>query len=304
MLQEYAVEPQAIAANWDTFRYLIEKFGVDQGRLISRFPRKWERWVIEAASELPDVEKHTLIEKLNCTKKNRVASGRPYDEQITWPENAVSQQDEAPFHAIIAHENPENRDYILTPAEVDDAHPLINVPPEIAVPRTAEALAAVAAPLLQNSREILFLDPHFKPRRPKWTHVLEAFLKASIPGKHHISRCEYHFDWTNEELSREELNRCCTNLADLITNRLNVTFMAWKPRENGEKFHARYILTDIGGIRFDVGLDYEIGDEGQTTDMGLLGNDLYLRRWKELQLETAAFDLVHQTTVTGCAGSD
>ena len=41
MLFEYAVEPQAIGSNWQNFRYLIEKFGFDRGRLISQFPKAW-----------------------------------------------------------------------------------------------------------------------------------------------------------------------------------------------------------------------------------------------------------------------
>lgn len=41
MLFEYAVEPQAIGSSWQTFLYLIEKFGFDRGRLISRLPGKW-----------------------------------------------------------------------------------------------------------------------------------------------------------------------------------------------------------------------------------------------------------------------
>ena len=45
MLQEYAVEPAAIGSDWQTFRYLIEKFGFDQGRLISQFPKHWFREV-------------------------------------------------------------------------------------------------------------------------------------------------------------------------------------------------------------------------------------------------------------------
>jgi hypothetical protein len=31
MLDEYAVEPEAIAASWSDFRYLIEKFGFRSG---------------------------------------------------------------------------------------------------------------------------------------------------------------------------------------------------------------------------------------------------------------------------------
>ncbi len=43
MLYEYAVEPQAIGANWQTLRYIVEKFGFDRGRLISDFPEHWSR---------------------------------------------------------------------------------------------------------------------------------------------------------------------------------------------------------------------------------------------------------------------
>lgn len=39
MLHEYAVEPQAIGSSWERFRYVIEKFGFDRGRLISQFPK-------------------------------------------------------------------------------------------------------------------------------------------------------------------------------------------------------------------------------------------------------------------------
>jgi hypothetical protein len=51
MLLEYAVEPQAIGLSWQTFLYLIEKFGFDRGRLISRLPDKWKKKVTPAAKE-------------------------------------------------------------------------------------------------------------------------------------------------------------------------------------------------------------------------------------------------------------
>jgi hypothetical protein len=49
VLFEYAVEPKVIGSSWQRFLYLIEKFGFDRGRLISRFPGKWEREVITVA---------------------------------------------------------------------------------------------------------------------------------------------------------------------------------------------------------------------------------------------------------------
>jgi hypothetical protein len=56
ILQEYAVEPAAIAG-WDKFRYITEKFGFDHGRLISRYPEDWEERVLHACSGLRDVGK-------------------------------------------------------------------------------------------------------------------------------------------------------------------------------------------------------------------------------------------------------
>jgi hypothetical protein len=35
MFYEYAIDPRAVGSSWATFRYIIEKFGFDQGRLIS-----------------------------------------------------------------------------------------------------------------------------------------------------------------------------------------------------------------------------------------------------------------------------
>jgi hypothetical protein len=38
--------------NWKDFRYFTEKFGIAQGRLISRYPKRWKRMVYESLCEL------------------------------------------------------------------------------------------------------------------------------------------------------------------------------------------------------------------------------------------------------------
>jgi len=52
-------------------------------------------------------------------------------------------------------------------------------------------------------------------------------------------------------------------------------------RVGGETFHARYVLTERGGIRFDVGLDE--GPVGETTDVTLLDTQLHITRWNDFQ---------------------
>ena len=70
MLSEYAVEPAAIGADWKTFLFLIEKFGVDKGRLISRLPNKWEKKVIQEAkaSGVPDIRMASIVERLSRSR--------------------------------------------------------------------------------------------------------------------------------------------------------------------------------------------------------------------------------------------
>jgi hypothetical protein len=51
MFYEYALKP-SLLNNWKDFRYFTEKFGIAQGRLISRYPKRWKRMVYESLCEL------------------------------------------------------------------------------------------------------------------------------------------------------------------------------------------------------------------------------------------------------------
>ncbi len=50
-------------------------------------------------------------------------------------------------------------------------------------------------------------------------------------------------------------------------------------RPDGERLHNRYILTDLGGVSFGIGLDD--GNEGETDDVALMGREQYDRRWSQ-----------------------
>jgi hypothetical protein len=98
MLFEYAVEPQAIGSSWQTFLYLIEKFGFDRGRLISQLPGKWEKKVIQAAKQagVPDIRMASIVERLRNAKLWVVDFGRPYDSEKSWIDNALTEHQRAP----------------------------------------------------------------------------------------------------------------------------------------------------------------------------------------------------------------
>ena len=63
--------------------------------------------------------------------------------------------------------------------------------------------------------------------------------------------------------------------------------------------HNRYILADIGGVQFGVGLDE--GDQGTTDDITLLSADSYQRRVAEYSGPRHAFDLEGEVSIEGQA---
>jgi hypothetical protein len=49
MFKEFAVDPGAIVRSDRDLVYVLEKFGMHQGRTISEFPARWKRLAYEAA---------------------------------------------------------------------------------------------------------------------------------------------------------------------------------------------------------------------------------------------------------------
>jgi hypothetical protein len=86
-------------------------------------------------------------------------------------------------------------------------------------------------------------------------------------------------------------------LPGLVPRGQNLLVRRWKNRSLGEKLHNRYVLTDIGGVQFGVGLDE--GDVGTTDDVTLLSTDVYRRRLEDYSGPAYAFDLEGEFKIVG-----
>jgi hypothetical protein len=60
----------------------------------------------------------------------------------------------------------------------------------------------------------------------------------------------------------------------------------WNKRNGGREFHAHYVLTELGGISFDPGLDE--GDEDELTKMDLITPELHAALWADLVVDVNA----------------
>jgi hypothetical protein len=258
MLFEYAVEPQAIGSSWQNFRYLIEKFGFDRGRLISRFPRSWEREVIEAARQagLGDVRLKSLVSRLQRAKAEAlIASGRSYDRAIgDWFDNALAQHAVKPFRAIIVSADKGPHADVLIVDDVDDLNPSLLAPITSEVERTGVALAAAMAPLLQTAGRVLLVDKYFKFDHPRYKETLREVLATLASGTQGCSSCEIHFAEHSNSAPMSYVEQHVGRwLRGVIPNGMTLHLYYWREKGGGEDFHARYLLTNRGGMNVEAG---------------------------------------------------
>lgn len=293
MLFEYAVEPQAIGSSWQNFRYLIEKFGFDRGRLISRFPRRWEREVYAAAAQMKPIERAKLEIALKQAKQSKfLGSGRPYDSTIdNWSQNAISQHAVAPFHAIIAEQNPAAHPRVVTVDEVDEHHPLMVSAHTWEVERVGTTLATALCPLLKSAKSVLFVDRFFDISKPKYQETLKACLDVIQTSGGAGVRCEIHFCDHDKRPPLEFIEREAHKwICGVLPAGMSVALFGWKERSGGADFHARYLLTDVGGINVEAGFSAE--GAHQKVQLGLLPLDLAQNRRNSLMQSSTVYDLV------------
>ncbi len=301
MHHEYALDPECIN-DWSAFKYVVDQCGFEYGRLISRFPGKWERAAINACM-IQGVKRTAVVEKLRRMDKKLVVANRDYDKGTTWLINASRQHEAKPFHAIIALTNPKRHEKVLIAEEIDETTSLWCIQREKIVPRKALDLACCARKLLNVSEEIMFIDRNFKPEWPRFSETLTCFVNFTFENNHRPRRIELHVEYkeTLTEVSppvdiwQERCSRC---LSGCLPENVHLEILRWQGIDDGDKPHARYILTEHGGIRFDYGLDEWEGD-GQTTDVSLLAQSVYEKRWCDYQQKTAAFNLVDSIVVYG-----
>lgn len=292
MLFEYAVEPQAIGSSWQNFRYLIEKFGFDRGRLISRLPSKWEKSVIKAAKEagVPDIKMASIVERLRGAKLSVIDYGRSYNSERSWIDNALIEHNRAPFHAIIAQHSLAGNAAVLPVGDIDEQQPYMAVAQCRAVPRESVSIAEALSGFLRASSRIVFVDPFFDPYNARYKSTLRACLNV-VKKKNPSATCEIHYRYHDNKPANTELEKEAAKLfIGVIPDDLVVSVYCWRQKKGGADFHARYLLTDRGGVSVDAGFSAEGGH--QTTDMHLLSGEMTQTRLAAFARDAFDFELI------------
>lgn len=298
MIYEFALEP-TLLNSWERFRYLTEKFGVQHGRLISRYPKRWKALVYEALGACSEIDKKRIEERLVRLDNRMIRRAREWEPARDWLSNAENEHAKRPFHAIVAAMNPRAAPDVLIVDDLDEDTLRWRVAREIQVPRQAVALANAVSPLLSVAREIMFIDPHFDPYKTRSKTTLREYLLRACARENAIElqRVEFH------TLFKDSIVRfdaeCQRALPERIPADVRLRIVRWRERNGGEGFHNRYILTDRGGVRLAWGLDEGAG--AQTDDLSLLEDSMFRTRWDQYLGANPAFDMVGEMIIVGTA---
>lgn len=258
MIKKFAVEPRAVC-RWENFRYVMEKLGFAQGRVLACYPKKWPRALLDELDrlgEVTEIERTRFVEKLRRYKEDRMVSlGAPYDPNITWTQNAVS----LPSHkvdSIILEQRPHQlpADYsIQTISDLEED--FFSTSREVRCASTVENLFDAAQLLLSETPEAYFVDPHFKIFPDTSMKVLARFAEGTAA----TGKCQRFVLYTDIKYRPRvdpsvALKQFRERLATHATG-LQVCFRFVDNTDPTNRLHARYLLTQKGGLRYDKGFE-------------------------------------------------
>lgn len=274
MFKEIAIEPGAVATSYRDFSYIIEKFGIPEGRLIAAFPSKWKRLVYQAAqSQLRGTADLSRFEvRLRALADDvfyaRGRSGEGCAEN--WLNAAIEEHKREPFDAIIAREHV-SEPLVIAATQLDGEHACLQPNRQWHIEREATVMANCCAPLLSTAKHIKLIDPHFDAGHSRFRRPLLEFLKyVRVGAKIDIYRGDHHAHAYISGRIDEVLQG---NLPKDSEIRL---FM--RPQET---LHNRYVLTQSGGMYFLTGLDDRGNGDILTDEVGVLDPAIWSVQWQK-----------------------
>lgn len=296
MIRAFAVQPEALNTA-QRFRYVMEKFGFHQGRIVSRYPGKWERQVLKALNPATSgtLDETRVTELLRQYRQDRIANtSHGWDTTIGWIDNALAHNDsDEPFHAILADRTDADRKII----GIDDAdETTFEVPRGVSCRRSAEALVATILPLIRYASLIRLVDRIVLGKstsaQGRWFELIAAIQSALIASGNMHAAIEFH-SVTSEGDPTIETNNLQTTASSVLAGS-GVKFHIWVSGER-DASHARYVLTDVGGLSVDAGLDVTAADK--ETDVSILDKHLWVRRLADYDPATSPYRLFREFAV-------
>jgi len=289
MIKEFAVDPELYRTQYE-WQILFQHFGIHTGRLISKFPQNWVKEAYKSLKKnydnkkIKEIERKRLEERLKYLEGYLIDLSRPYDNNLDWFQNAIKEHIRTAFSAIISKSNPENQPHILKLENLDNENEYWNTPRQIIVNRNFEDISKLLRNLFKVSSEVILVDRHFHPTKEKYRRALVKLVKEIFSIGPNYIKLEYHILADPLETKTQFFNSCNHYIKEFLPDNKSIKFVRWNSMNandanaGGNIFHARLILTDVGGVNIEWGLDE--GNRDDKTTITLLEPQTYSFFWK------------------------
>lgn len=279
MFKEFAVDPATITGSYRDLVYVIEKFGMHQGRLISEFPGIWKKLVYEAAQKNHTGTKEItrITEYLKRIKSDRnifwsKARKGDYSGE-KWIELAIQAHAEEPFDYILSNDELGGAT-IISLEHFDDFHECLASNRQWNIKRDPSSIAAAVAFHAMSGKLIKIIDPYFSLDSSRFQRPFKEIL-SHLNNKPEIqiySSVKHPINIHNPGFKS----------ILILAKSLGITLKFFElPLAI---MHNRFFLTERGGLSFLTGLDDNIQGNGTThDDVTLLDQNLWNQHWNTYQ---------------------
>lgn len=281
-------------------RMLLSGFGPFTSRYVLTLPgyKNWHQYLLNHFAHLGEIDQKRLKSILSNARDRQAFIDRTVDFwPIThsWPINALRiwQPHYKPIHVSdedylsISKNHPEYIKHIHSP---EDIH--ITSPSDEEIETEPENYWDASKWLCQISAEIHFIDPYLNPQKNKdvsdiFEYYIKQILKLKKPTYIHFwSRIDT--GTTNNEIINIE-NQISKIISNSDTQR-NIFFIFHfvDDVKSKDKLHARYLLTEKGGIKFDQGFQ-RLRPKGRKNIISPIGESLHQILFEKFSKSTNDF---------------
>lgn len=251
MKLDVAIDPEVVLVGPE-FRILASHIGFYHGRVVSRFPKDWAAQAFQAADVLPEPERRRVVEAIRRIKDSAlIPSGRPYDGERSWCDNAETAHRTKPFAEIFARES--RAGFVAIEEISGDDLSSSAARREVG---NVENLMDSLSPLLASSGTLVLVDPYFSPARGPNRELFNRVLSVAFS-----ERCIEFRAYVREKHWMFPTSRCESGLKALIDSRWDgkkrISVFVLDDDGGDDALHARYLFSERGGLRLDKGLQVD-----------------------------------------------
>jgi hypothetical protein len=307
MLVEHFVDPEFLitaASKIRNYKEFIREFGRQSPRVIGKIQkfRKFQSNVIQLqGAEACELAQGRLIEILNVIKeKSLVDRNSQYDGEKSYLVNFINahQQIPANIFCIGQQYDPLSKGvrHIFNKNFDDGIDSLNN---QIVVQKSSDKMAEAARDFLRLSKHITFVDPYLSDR-PNMLNPMLKFIEVSAINS---PTSEKHINIIFKGGSNKAptplhlLNKITAviNCQELGISSIKVSSLLERETGDREKFHNRYMITELGAMIWGIGLDETTSEVSD--DVVLMNDELYDKRYGQY-CELKAFNVEDSEKMT------